>query len=87
MRDTSGRLSSLLGDEDKVSAFDAMTGNGGGVRNLQDLLELERQATLNYRGSTGRRAGGDSSEGGSLSIPTTAGGVVGWTCNGFAPVT
>lgn len=76
MGDTAGRLSSLLGDEAKVSAFDAMAGNGGGVRDLQGLLDLERQATLNYRGSAGRRAGGESSEGGGLSIPTSAGGLV-----------
>lgn len=48
--DVAGRVSAQLGDDAKQAALSEVTGNTGGVRNLQALLEFERQATANWKG-------------------------------------
>jgi hypothetical protein len=69
--DVAGRVSALLGDDAKQAALSEVTGNTGGIRNLQDLLEAERQASLNWRGAGGvPRATGNSD---ALSDPSTDG--------------
>lgn len=72
--DVAGRVSAQLGDDAKQAALSEATGNTGGVRNLQDLLEFERQATANWRGISKQ---GSSSQTGPAegSIPLTLGGI------------
>lgn len=72
--DTANRVQAMLGDDTKQASIGEMTGNTGSVRNLQDLLEMERQATLNWRGARGGQ--GSSGTGEDMGIPTTAGGLV-----------
>ena len=63
--DVAGRASAMLGDDAKQAALLDITGNTGGVRDLQDVFEFERQATANWRGtakngSPAPSSGGDS---------------------------
>jgi hypothetical protein len=72
--DVAGRVSGLLGDDAKQAALSATLGGSGGVGNLQDLLEAERQATANWRGISkqGSASQAGQAEGG---VPLTLGGI------------
>ncbi|QZP08171.1 hypothetical protein [Caenibius sp. WL] len=64
--DVAGRASAMLGDDAKQAALSDITGNIGGVRDLQDVFEFERQATANWRGIS--KSGSPAASGGD-SIP------------------
>lgn len=76
------RVRQLLGDDAKQAAISDVTGNTGGVRRLQDQLEAEHQAHLNYRGaygnsSTASRQAIDADLGEAAGIPLTKSGAMG----------
>lgn len=45
---TANHVRKMLGDDTKQAAISEMTGNTGGVRQLQDRLEYEHQGNLNF---------------------------------------
>lgn len=51
--DTANHVRKMLGDETKQDALSQMSGNTGGLRQLQDRLEYEHQGNLNWRGVNG----------------------------------
>lgn len=80
--DIANRVRQSLGDDTKQQAIQAMGGGDVNMAKLQDLLELEKQAHLTYKGveggsPTAMRQAIDSDLNSDSGIPTSAGAILG----------
>lgn len=78
--DTAAHVRGLIGDETKQQAIGQMSGNSADMRRLQDLLELEHQGNINWKGAYGNsktnaRDNLDADMNMAAGIPITAAGV------------
>lgn len=78
--DTAAHVRNMLGDETKQQAIGQMSGNSADTRRLQDLLELEHQGNINWKGAYGNsktasREALDADMNMAAGIPITAAGL------------